>query len=59
MKFASEIEIEHGIREDATQGAEIGLELPISTISSMSPLTFAPVFCSFRSANLTSCTIRP
>jgi hypothetical protein len=26
VKFASEIEIEHGIREDATQGAEIGLE---------------------------------
>lgn len=26
IKFASEIEIEHGIREDATQGAEIGLE---------------------------------
>ena len=26
LKFASEIEIEHGIREDATQGAEIGLE---------------------------------
>ena len=26
VKFAAEIEIEHGIREDATQGAEIGLE---------------------------------
>jgi len=26
VKFASEIEIEHGIREDATQGMEIGLE---------------------------------
>ena len=26
VKFASELEIEHGIREDATQGAEIGLE---------------------------------
>jgi hypothetical protein len=26
VKFASEIEFEHGIREDATQGAEIGLE---------------------------------
>jgi hypothetical protein len=26
VKFASEIEIEHGIREDTTQGAEIGLE---------------------------------
>jgi len=26
VKFASEIEIEHGIREDATQGAEIGME---------------------------------
>ncbi|MBI3806447.1 MAG: hypothetical protein HY281_02885 [Nitrospirae bacterium] len=26
VKFASEIEIEHGIREDSTQGTEIGLE---------------------------------
>ncbi|MFO0732807.1 MAG: hypothetical protein U0361_17905 [Nitrospiraceae bacterium] len=26
VKFAAELEIEHGIREDATQGAEIGLE---------------------------------
>src|SRR4029079_7734110 len=26
VKFASEIEIEHGIREDSTQGLEIGLE---------------------------------
>jgi len=26
VKFASEIEIEHGIREDSTQGIEIGLE---------------------------------
>lgn len=26
LKFASELEIEHGIREDATQGAEIGME---------------------------------
>ena len=26
VKFASEIEIEHGIREDTTQGAEIGME---------------------------------
>lgn len=26
VKFASEIEIEHGIREDSTQGVEIGLE---------------------------------
>ncbi len=26
VKFASELEIEHGIREDTTQGAEIGLE---------------------------------
>jgi hypothetical protein len=26
VKFASELEIEHGVREDATQGAEIGLE---------------------------------
>ena len=26
VKFAAEIEIEHGIREDATQGAELGLE---------------------------------
>jgi len=40
VKFASEIEIEHGIREDSTQGTEIGLEFAFIDYLVNEPLNF-------------------
>ena len=57
VKFASELEIEHGIR-GAAMKTKSAWNLPSSTISSMNRSISGPVFCSFRSANLTCSTTR-
>ena len=56
VKFAAELEIEHGIRESSSNEIETGLEFASSTTWSMSQSIFEPVSCCCRSASLTCCT---